>query len=135
MLRLSERLGLVARCVKDVQGREHCLADDAVPEKDCQAQIAGPEGVAELAVSPRFGFCLAYGVHCERSRAVQPARILCSPIQLQKGVSVSSSAVAQVRTLAQRPGSPDRLTRSEKQAIEFSRREVGQADIEPALKY
>src|SRR5688500_1746502 len=83
-------------------------AFDAIPQVDREAQVAGPERVAQMAELREIGVGLPDAVHGECTCALQPSRAAEAAVELEKGVAVAARSVAQVGALAQRTGGPGR---------------------------
>jgi hypothetical protein len=74
---------------------------------------------------------LGDAVHRERARALQPHRVAGALPQAQERIAVAAGAMAQVRSLGQRPGMPGGFARLDQQRIERrARRHSGQVDHE-----
>ncbi len=79
---------------------------NAIPQINRQTEIAGPQGVAPLAVIFGVSFTLFDGMRCKRSRSFEPFDVACPPIEFEKGVAIACCAMTQVRTLGQRSRLP-----------------------------
>ena len=73
---------------------------------------------------------LRNAVHGEGLRTLQPHSGSGALVELEKGIAVAASAMAQVGALVQRTGGPNRLTRCDEYIVERMPWEIGQANHE-----
>src|SRR5271156_338 len=75
------------------------LSRRAVPQIDGKPGVACPERIAAASERRPSSSNLIDGGHRERSRALQPERILRSSVELQESVAVATGTMAQIRSL------------------------------------
>ena len=102
---------------KHIDRREAWLLCDAIPKVNCQADIAGPEGVPPTADGDLSAPILDDGGHGEFASTVEPNGVLRAAVELQECVAISACAVAKVRAFGQWSGGPGEATLSSRQGV------------------
>src|SRR6267378_4996370 len=102
-----------------VDRRETRLPCDAVPKVNCKADVAGPKGIPSAANDKLRAAILDDGRHSELACAVEPNRVVCAAIELEKCVAIPTCTVAKVRALGKRSGGPGEATCIQKKCVKF----------------